>query len=193
MEDQKTRIRRALSPEEVAELDEAPIAAQGEEEQPTSTVEKMRKKAEEASAGADVPDLKQDWQQAAIPRDLRIMRGEEVTILRFKADDCKPTARHKGDRTCVLFPLSVADERIARQRMFGDSTRGLEEMAKMMVRAIDGHVVKPSDPSEVENFWEDIGPRHRNMLVGIYQRTHNFDAEERLLFFADCVAVRMAR
>ncbi len=192
MTDDVPKIRRALDAADKAALDEAPEIDEEEFDVKGSVTERMRQRASE-QAGGSVSDLKQDWQASAIPGDLTVPKGEEVYIMKFEADLVKATCRHKGDRTAVLWGLSVADERTARQRMFGDPTRGLEEMAKMMIRAIDGHPIKAADPTEVERFWDEIGPRYRNMIVSWYQRTHNFDEKERLLFFGTCVAVRTAR
>jgi hypothetical protein len=173
-----SKVRRALTESERELLD---------------AEETQTEKAEvKAQAVKRLGDLKEEWQENAIPSDLIIPRGEEVSILQFKAEHCKGIAKDKGNRSCVLWPLSVTDERVARQRMFGDATRGLEEMAKAMIRAIDGKTIKPEEYPLVEKFWDEIGPRHRSMLVGWYQKTHNFDDGERLSFFVDCVAVRTA-
>ena len=172
-----------------AALDESEKALLDEDELPSDVEAKVKGK---AKIQAKLGDLTEEWQQSAVPFDLAIPRGEEITIMRFKSEHCQGPAKDKGDRTCVLWPLSVRDERVARQRMFGDSTRGLEEMSKAMIRSIDGRLIDPNDPQQIERFWDEIGPRHRSMLVGWYQKTHNLSDDERLHFLVDCVAMRTA-
>ena len=126
-----------------------------------------------------------EW--AHLPPDLKIPRGKVVAFMRFEADKCEDGQEHDA----VLWPLSVRDERFARQRTYGEPSRIYEEMTKGMIRAVDGKGTM-GDIVEVEAFWEAIGSRYRSMLVGWYHQHHSLNDEDRLGFFARCVVTRTA-
>lgn len=99
-----------------------------------------------------------------------------------------------GDRTCVTWGLSVVDERLARQATRGDGTRTYEEMAKRMIRSIDGVKAdwtgRKGHRGDVNKFWEEVGNKARLFLVNQYLQTHNPTTEETARFFLECVVYR---
>lgn len=133
----------------------------------------------------DVPE----W--ATLPPELKLPKnGKKVFFIKFEAalTDCP----EKGDRQAILWNLTVADERLARARTFGDATRAYDEMAKQMIRAIDGKALPPGNLAVPSLFWDEIGPKYRGMMVSWYLKTHHFSDEDRLRFFGSCVATRSA-
>lgn len=99
-----------------------------------------------------------------------------------------------GDRTCITWGLSVVDERLARSAARSDSSRMYEEMAKRMIRSIDGARAdwtgKRGGTGDVNKFWEEIGNKARMFLINQYLQTHNPTTEETARFFLECVAYR---
>ena len=128
-----------------------------------------------------------EWSQ--MPPSLKVPRGKVVAFMRFEKD--KTDASWLGDRNIVLWSLTIRDERHARQRTFGEPSRIYEEMAKGMIRAIDGKDMT-GEIGLVEAFWDEIGPKNRQMLMAWYHSQHGMTDEARLYFFANCVATRTA-
>lgn len=137
-------------------------------------------------------DALPEW--ALVPDDLVIPPGRTVAVLRFRAS--WTDTPHKGDRQCLLWNLSVNDEKAALRRMRGEPLRTLEEMSKAMIRAVDGQKAdwsgKPG-AADVNTWWNDIGSRCRQMVKNYYAKTHALDPEEQMDFFANCIAVRTSR
>lgn len=102
---------------------------------------------------------------------------------------------HLGDRQCIVWNLSYGDEKFARRRSKGEAESTLDEMAKQMVRAIDGKRVdwaNPSSPNNPDLFWDQIGKKCRLILVNHYTKVHVLDRDEQMHFFGHCLAVRTA-
>jgi hypothetical protein len=130
------------------------------------------------------------WVQ--VPPDLVYPKGgRQVTYVLFKA--AWTDVPEKGDRHCVLWNLNEADEKLALKRTRGEALRTIDELAKQMVRCIDGH---KSDwtggfgPGNVDLFWNDIGAKCRQQLKNLYAKTHMFNTEDSIDFFTNCIAVR---
>jgi hypothetical protein len=140
-----------------------------------------------ASQGDDVPD----W--ALVPSQLRIPKGKQVLFLRFRAE--MTDAPLKGERQCIVWSLTDGEEKLANDRCAGNSSRAPAEFSKQMIRAVDG---VPTDwgrskgPGAVDEFWREIGPKGRNMLMRIYTQLHLASDNEVRDFFEHCVAVRTA-
>lgn len=154
--------------------------------------------AEAAAINADAPQAavitsESEWPGwAPKPANLKIPPGGEICIMLFRS---KWTARRdKGDRTCVLWFLSDADEKNALKRTRGEPLRSMSEMSKQMVRAVDGQLVQWGTGStfDIEVFWNDIGPKCRQLIKNYYGKTHVLDDEEMQDFFSNCIAVREA-
>jgi hypothetical protein len=116
--------------------------------------------------------------------------GRQATYVQFRAawTDCP----EKGDRQCILWNLSEADEKLALKRTRGESLRTIDELTKQMIRVVDG--VKANwtgvGPGSVDVFWNDIGAKCRQQLKNLYAKTHMFSAEDAVDFFTNCIAVR---
>jgi len=129
-----------------------------------------------------------EW--AKVPATLKMPVGRQVQFLRFKAE--WTDTRAKGDRQCIVWNLTDADEKIALKRAKGDGSRALAELSKQTIRAIDGVKVDwtRGDMSNVNKWWDEIGAGCRQLVQSIYHKNHNLSLEEQADFFANCVAVR---
>jgi len=129
-----------------------------------------------------------DWVQ--MPAGMIQPLGWQVYFLRFRS---KWTNRPGlGDRHCVLWNLSEADEKLAAKRARGDANRIIDEMSKQMVRAFDGQRVDwtRGPASNIEKFWDEIGGKCRHLVRSYYLKTHVLEARDMADFFDSCVAVR---
>jgi len=131
---------------------------------------------------------------AELPDGLTPPKGVQLGFLRIKSG--LTSAPHLGDRTCVVWPLTDLDERLAITRIQGNAYNAIAEQAKQMVRAIDGVKVnwnaKAGEPGNLKDFWRDIGPKGRTLVLRYYNQTHNLSPEETADFLLSCVAVRTA-
>lgn len=140
----------------------------------------------------DTSEKLPEWAKNAIPSDMRFRPppGVVMHFLRFRKELTKQGTRAKGDRVVIVWELSLQEERVARSRTFGDSTRTYEELSKMMLRAVDGTYIDQSHPDLVDRTWDEIGPRYRNTMNLWYLRTHNLSEDDRLRFFVYDVTSR---
>lgn len=130
-----------------------------------------------------------------MPPDLKLPSGRVVAYMLFKAE--WTDTPNRGDRHCLLWPLTSRDETIALKRTRGDSQRTLAEMAKQMIRAVDGKtadwgLAKANGAAvpNVEMFWNDIGAKCRQQITNYYLRTHSMTNEEAASFFGQCLHIR---
>lgn len=163
---------------------EVPLTAEDERELGMEAGE-----ADDEEPAGEIPDeAAPDW--AVLPPELKVPAGRQLYFVRFRAEwTDRPD---KGDRQCILWSLTEADEKNALKRTRGDAMRGLDELSKQMVRAIDGKVVNWVGVSPA-TFWDEIGGRCRQLLKSHYTKTHMLGAEETADFFANCIAVRTAQ
>lgn len=139
------------------------------------------------AAGDDVPD----W--AVVPGHLKVPKGRQVVFLRFAPGIT--AAPDKGERQCIVWSLSDGEEKIANDRTGGNSGRAPAEFTKQMIRAVDGISVdwgKAKGPGSLDEFWREVGPKCRNLLMRVYTQLHLASDEETRDFFENCVAVRTA-
>lgn len=131
-----------------------------------------------------------DW--VNLPGDLDIPKGAPVGFLKFKA--AWTVSAFKGDRQCVVWPLTDLDERVAYARVRDNIANAANELSKQMLRAVDGHKinwgVKGGEPGNPHDFWREIGPGCRSLVIRYYNRMHVLDADEVAYFLEHCVAVR---
>lgn len=137
---------------------------------------------------------------AAIPKGLKFPRGRNYLFFRFKAS--WTDTPHKGMeipgeeglwRQCVCWAISPVDKRLGYERCQGDQMRVVEELAKTMVRAVDGHVASWTGmpgPANMEVWWNELGERCRQRIINAYLKLHALDPDEMKFFFENCVAVR---
>ncbi len=179
-----------MTPEEEADLERAKYeAAAPEKKKDDKQGDALDRKADDPGDPDSIPE----W--VTFPPNFKIPPGKTLGFIRFYG---RWTERpEKGDRVCIVWPLSDADEKLAYKRTRGETARSLAELTKQMVRAIDGEKVtwsgNPQDGAIVDRFWEDIGPRCRQMLQTYYLKTHSFSQEDQAEFFLHCLVSRTAR
>jgi len=131
-----------------------------------------------------------DW--VRMPPNLMLpSKGRQIQFVRFRAG--WTDLPDKGDRQCICWTLSDADERVAISRSMGEDHRVVTELTKRMIRAIDGIAVDESGinlAASVDTFWFEIGQKCRNQLTRLYSRLHSLSQEEMRDFFENCIAVR---
>jgi hypothetical protein len=124
-----------------------------------------------------------------LPKGMQLPQGKQVFAVQFRAAwTDKPG---KGDRQCLLWNLTEADEKFALKRCRGEVLRTLDELTKQMVRAVDGVEVNWLSVKPDE-FWNDIGGKCRSQLKSIYTKRHSFQEGEAADFLSNCVAARTA-
>ncbi len=160
---------------------------------PVAREEELRDPAiEDLAASApdgDVSALPQ-WARDAIPESLRIPEGETVYVMRFLREWTKD---RRQDRTCVMWQLSVGDEKLANQRGGDNSGNVLMELSKQMVRAVDGKKVDYSGRNQgasLDAWWNAIGRKCRTLIVSTFIKVHSLSDAEKAYFLAHCVAAR---
>lgn len=128
-----------------------------------------------------------------IPEGFKFPRGRQVAFIKFKAD--WTDTPDKGERQCILWSLTDADEKMALVRARGDVNRAASELAKQMVRALDGFSADWSGnpgSGNIDTWWNEIGGRCRGMLVRIFTQLHVLSEDERTDFFENCIELRTA-
>lgn len=132
-----------------------------------------------------------EW--ASLPPNFVIPPGKRCGWMLFRAE--WTDAPTKGDRWCLMWPLSESEEKIAYKRSNGESSRAIVELAKASIRVIDAVKVDrtgASGPGNVNIFWADIGTKLRQMIQNYYLKTHTLSSEEQQDFFANCFVVSTA-
>ena len=122
-----------------------------------------------------------EW--AIVPPKLVIPRGRTIYYFRFYPE--WTDRADKGERQCIVWSLSMADELFAFKRARGDSFRVGIELAMASVRAIDGVAADPNR-SNVSKWFDEIGARCRQMIQSHYMKTHSLTDEDKIRFFASC-------
>lgn len=126
------------------------------------------------------------------PEGLKYPRGRQAYFLRFRGE--WTDTPKKGDRQCILWTLNDGDEKMAYARSMGDPNRAMGQLARQMVRAVDGHVVDWSgapSPGNIDKWWSEIGGKCRSQIVRLYTKLHILQLEDQKDFFENCVAVRV--
>lgn len=135
-----------------------------------------------------------------IPKGLRFPKGRQAVFIRFKAEWTDvPWKGHalvdeKGTwRQCIAWALTDADEKMALGRAMSDANRAPGQLAKQMIRAVDGYQADWSgSPGEgsIDAWWTEIGGRCRTQLIRLYTQLHMLSEDEQKDFFETCIAVR---
>lgn len=138
------------------------------------------------SLALDPPVGTPPW--ALVPSDLAMPQGKEVGFVMFRAE--WTDFPKKGDRQCIIWSLTDNDEKNSIKRARGDRERAVSELAKGTIRAIDGRRVdwsgKEGGGVDPNRFWNEIGPKCRQLLITSYLKTHALDAKEQDDFFTNC-------
>lgn len=158
---------------------EVPLDPLAEDEEPTE---------EEKAKSDEIPE----W--VIMPKDpnFKIPPGRQLGFLRLRGEWTDTAS--KGDRQCIVWALTDADEKLALKRTQGDSSRFLAELTKQMIRAVDGQRVDwaKGHSTNVNRWWNEVGAKCRKILQAYYHKTHSLEDVEIADFFANCVAVRTA-
>lgn len=126
-----------------------------------------------------------------VPPGFKPPKGEQVVFMLFRAE--WTSNPNKGDRQAIAWPITVQDERNALARSKGDVLRSIDELAKQMCRYIDGLPIDwtgANPEASIDQFWNEIGPKCRNLVHRVYTQTHNLNDSEHADFFENCLAVR---
>lgn len=151
---------------------------------------KKKKEYPDEEEGPQDPNALPKW--VSFPDGFKIPPGKQVVFMRFRAHwTDKP---QMGDRWCMLWNLSDADEKLAMARCRGDVLRSTSELAKQTIRLIDGvradWTKTPGSGYDVDKFWSELGAKCRQQIVNYYARLHVLSREEQQDFFKNCIAVR---
>lgn len=170
----RERMRRAKAGEEVEDNDDGPELSDPDDAEAA---------ADEVQSGAWP-----DW--VMIPDGMVFPEGKVAFAVRFRAG---VTDQPKlGERQCILWNLTEADEKLALKRTRGEHLRTIDELAKQMIRVIDGKKVTwTANVAHNPNFfWNAIGGACRTQLKNLYVKRHSLSTEDSVDFFTNCVAAR---
>lgn len=95
-------------------------------------------------------------------------------------------------RQCIVWPLTIGDQKLAAGRAMGDQNRFSSELAVQAIRAVDGFLADRSGaptPGNVDLWWERVGERCRRELLAQVTRMHTLTLDERRAFLEHGVAV----
>ena len=116
--------------------------------------------------------------------------GSEITVS-LGGEEARPHLC----RQVIFWELDIGDTRLAFRRAQGDVNQASEELARQMIRAVDGRPVvtgNPVHPDSIERFWQDIGPQCRSLFQRLYTTLHHLGERQLLDFFGSCLAARNA-
>lgn len=147
----------------------------------------------DSSLVPEVPEVPEspeipDWLE--LPPNTVLPSGRNVTFIRFRSRWTDTPG--KGDRTCVIWNLSVQDEKIAVNRANTQNTSVVRELSKQTIRYIDGKKVDWTTGvhSKIERFWDEIGFACREKIAGLYSKNHSLTMEDEKDFFEHCICVK---
>lgn len=127
---------------------------------------------------------------AMVPKGLKFPRGSTPMFIRFRAE--LTATPHKGERQAIILPLTVSEQLVAveRAKVHESETRVLFELAKQMIRSVDGHIAdwtgKPG-PANIDTWWKEIGPKYRGILQDLFNQLHVLKPAELKDFFENCI------
>lgn len=125
------------------------------------------------------------------PPGMKFPRGRQIMFIRIRAE--LTDAPWKGERQCICWSINLADERLALKRAQGDGLKLTDELAKQMIRAVDGHRANWDGlrgEDDIEVFWSEIGRKGRTILQRLFTQMHIPDPRQLSDFFENCIAVR---
>lgn len=130
-----------------------------------------------------------DW--VIVPPGLKLPRSKQVIFLRFRPGMTDTPA--KGERQAIVWSNNLGDQRLAIIRSDKDPNVLPEQLAKQMIRAIDGKAVDWTGElgaANIDQWWEEIGPKCRSIVDRLFVQLHVASQAELSDFFESCVAVR---
>jgi len=168
------------------------LIATRDEELRKSTPSTEVEKGEVSEATPADPNALPSW--VTFPTGFKIPPRKVVTFMLFKPEwTDRPEL---GQRWCMLWPLSDADEKLATGRSRGDHLRSLTELTKQTIRVIDGNradwTKTPGQQNvyDVDKFWNEVGGKCRTALTNYYAKMHMLTREEQADFLQNCLFVR---
>lgn len=146
-------------------------------------------------------DAPPSW--ATMPQGVRVPKGLRVIYMRFPSD--WTSAPDKGVplpevgeglfRWTCAWELTDSEELLGYKRGMGDGARSLGELAKQMLRVIDGREANwgaaGGDPSSIDQWWTELGPRCRGVVKRVYDQLHVLSPVEQVSFFDSCIESRI--
>ena len=183
-----------LTPEEEARLDGRPSGRRQTQEPAEEPQEAAAVDDEADLSTRDADEAPPEWAQ--VPGDGFKLPPDGKEVLYIKIPGSLTDYKGKGDRQCIMWNLTYADEKNALKRCFNDPMRTTDEMTRQMIRAIDGRRVNwasPASPDGIDRWWDEIGIRARMLLKGIFVKRTSASQEERLDFFGNCVVETSSR
>jgi hypothetical protein len=125
-----------------------------------------------------------------IPQGFRFPRGLDIAFVRIRG--ALTATKHKGDRFVIAWELSDGDEKLAYGRSMADANRAAGELAKQMMRVVDGAPTRwdgLGGAGNVDRFWQEIGAKGRSQMLRLYTQLHVYDRTEQADFFENCVGL----
>lgn len=194
MSDSPTMKEEPLTPEDRKKLGLPP------EQDAIRKALDQQQKVVDAEADADAAYSKPKTEESSlpdwvkIPSELQLPKGRRILAMRFRADWTETP--EKGDRQCVLWTLTEADEKLAFRRTRGESQMAINELSKQMIRAVDGKRVDwtgGDDEASIQLWWNEIGMSCRTLVKNAYAKLHTLEAAQLVDFFTNCQVVRTVR
>lgn len=124
--------------------------------------------------------------------------GKALSDLATDDDEAAPRKRNRGVGSTYTFPeevrrpgvatsftlyeISSKDEQLASARGMFNMVKATHEAAKAAVGKIDGKAVDNSE-GVVDEWWEEIGPRARGLVVSAYEKAHGVTKKTEEDFF----------
>lgn len=157
-------------------------------------------------AVAQGPRVKHPTRDAApswvtLPADVKLPLGRQVVYVRFPSQwtatpqrGCTMPDKPGLYRWCAVWELTDTEENIAIRRAQGEADRVSRELAKGMIRVLDGHQCDWSGvpgPGNVDQFWTEIGSKCRQLMQRVYHNLHVLSVAETVDFFENCVESRI--
>jgi hypothetical protein len=132
-----------------------------------------------------------EW--AKIPEGLVFPKNKQVMFMRFRANMTDTPL--KGERQAIVWSNNIGDQRVAIMRSDRDPNKMQDQMTKQTIRAVDGVLIDQSGEvlvtGNVDIWWDEIGPKCRNILDKLFMQLHFAQPAEAKDFFENCVAVRV--
>lgn len=138
-----------------------------------------------ASADVAIPS----W--VKLPRDMKLPKHRQVFYIRFRA--AMTDTPDAGERQCIVWSNNIGDQKLAIMRSDGDPNKLPEQLAKQMIRSVDGAIADWTGEPGVGNidvWWDAIGPKCRSILDRLFVQLHVAKPDELVDFFENCVVVR---
>jgi hypothetical protein len=178
----------------------ASLADEGEEEEGDTPPEEPDALPAQSPVDRRSPDPEAQRHEFGVPDWFRmpengfpadVSPGTVVMFIRFPV---WVTGNAKlGERQCAARPLTTKLERFARAKASnGNGYDLVEEYTKAMLCVIDGAQADffRGRAGSVNHFWAEIGPKARDLLIAVFNKSHRLAAEERTLFLQSCVTTR---